>query len=58
MWGARPGQTSKLVNVSVYGDGTRESSETFFVNLLGDGVTDAQGIGTILDDDNTRGNGK
>ena len=36
------------------GDRTREASETFFVNLSGaDGgvITDAQGLGTIQDDD-------
>ena len=54
------GQTSQVVRISVLGDRTREASETFFVNLSGANNTvigDAQGLGTILDDD-TRGNKK
>jgi hypothetical protein len=52
-----PGQTSRVLTINVNGDRTREASETFFVNLVGENVTDAQGRGTILDDD-THGNKK
>ncbi|HAK77507.1 MAG TPA: hypothetical protein DCM71_11495, partial [Runella sp.] len=56
-----PGETSKTITVPVAGDAVGESNETFFVNLtnlvVGGGllssvnITDAQGLGTILDDD-------
>ena len=49
-----PGQTSKTVTVNVAGDTTAEANETFTVNLSGaSGATifDAQGVGTILNDD-------
>ncbi len=49
-----PGETMKLINVSVSGDLTVELSETFFVNLtnvVGASVTDGQGLGTITNDD-------
>lgn len=49
------GQTSKTISVSVKGDQIAESDETFFVNLsnatVGAQITDAQGRGTILNDD-------
>jgi Calx-beta domain/HYR domain len=48
------GETSRTVTVQVSGDTAPEPNETFFVNLTNaDGLTvlDAQGIGTILDDD-------
>lgn len=48
------GQTSKTVNVSVRGDTTREANETFYVNLTVPGgatLADAQGLGTIVNDD-------
>ena len=48
------GQTSKTVNVSVRGDTTREANETFYVNLTAPGgatLADAQGLGTIVNDD-------
>lgn len=54
------GQISQLLRVNVLGDRVREATETFFVNLSGASnatLADAQGIGTILDDDN-RGNRK
>ena len=51
-----PGVTSLPVSVSVNGDANEESDETFFVNLtnaVGGTISDAQGIGTILDDDSS-----
>jgi len=49
-----PGETSKTVNVGVFGDTTPEPDETFFFDLsspfevtIGDGV----GVGTIVNDD-------
>jgi len=49
-----PGQTTKTISVKVYGDRTRESSETFGLQLLG--ATNAnvgrfEGKGTITNDD-------
>jgi hypothetical protein len=49
-----PGQTSKTFAVTVNGDTLNEGNETFFVNLTsptGATIADAQGIGTIVDDD-------
>ena len=49
------GQTSKLVTVKVNGDPTDEPDETFFVNLTNATnatITDSQGIGTIVNDEN------
>ena len=49
-----PGQTAKQITVQVKGDYEREQNETFFVNLAmpsGATLADAQGTGTILDDD-------
>jgi len=49
-----PGETSKTITVVVDGDTVVEGNETFFVNLTSatNGIiTDAQGIGTIVDDD-------
>jgi len=48
------GQTSKTVNVPVVGDTIDETNETFRLNLSGATnatIADAQGIGTITDDD-------
>ena len=50
-----PGETSKPVTVNVTGDTNQEANETFYVNLssaTGATLFDAQGRGTILDDDN------
>ncbi|HZT61272.1 MAG TPA: Calx-beta domain-containing protein, partial [Pyrinomonadaceae bacterium] len=50
------GSSSTQVTVSVNGDTTQEPNETFFVNITnvtGAGVTDAQGQGTITNDDVT-----
>lgn len=48
------GATTATIIIDVKGDQTIEPNETFFVNLLGAGgasVGDAQGVGTILNDD-------
>ncbi len=50
-----PGETSKTISIQVRGDTTFESNETFFVNIVGAVnamVTDSQGLGTIINDDN------
>lgn len=49
-----PGQTTKTITVPVRGDTTAEPNETFFVNLsapVNATIADAQGLGTILNDD-------
>jgi hypothetical protein len=49
-----PGQTSKTLTVAVKGDTVREGNEVFYVNLKqasGANLADAQGQGTILNDD-------
>ena len=49
-----PGETTKTVTVAINGDLVDEVDETFFVNLTGPinaTVSDAQGVGTITDDD-------
>jgi reprolysin-like metallo-peptidase family M12B/Calx-beta domain-containing protein len=49
-----PGVTSQNVTVSVISDLLDEANETFFVNLsapTGGTIGDAQGVGTIVDDD-------
>jgi autotransporter-associated beta strand protein len=49
-----PGETDDEVDVTVNGDTDVETDETFFVNLTGptnSSVVDAQGQGTIIDDD-------
>lgn len=49
-----PGQTSQPVNVTVNGDTTFETNETFTVNLstpLSSTIADGQGAGTITNDD-------
>jgi len=51
-----PGTTTQLVTVPVVGDTLGEPTETFAVNLTGATnatIADAQGIGTITDDDPT-----
>lgn len=48
------GQTSKTVTVSVKGDTTPESNETFFLNLItatNASISNGTGLGTILNDD-------
>jgi len=49
-----PGETTKTIAIAIRNDTTIEPNETFFVNLssaIGTTISDAQGIGTILDDD-------
>ncbi len=49
-----PGITTQPVTVQIVGDTTPEADETFFVNLAtptNASISDAQGTGTILDDD-------
>jgi len=49
-----PGQTTATITIAVRGDVLDESNEAFFVNLTGpSGATlgDAQGLGTIIDND-------
>ena len=48
------GSTIYIFNVTVNGDVTAEANETFFVNvtsIVGATAGDAQGLGTILNDD-------
>ena len=48
------GQTTRTISVQVRGDTTRESNDTFFVNLSNAAnatIADSQGIGTITNDD-------
>ena len=49
-----PNEVSKVVDVTISGDGMVEGAETFFVNLTNPSnatLTDAQGLGTIQNDD-------
>jgi hypothetical protein len=50
-----PGETTKTITINVKGDRKQEANETFFINLFGVSsnatIFDAQGIGTILNDD-------
>lgn len=49
-----PGETSKTIAVAVSGDTLVEATESFWLNLSGASnatIADAQGIGTILNDD-------
>jgi hypothetical protein len=49
-----PGETSKVVNVQTIDDAVHENTETFALNLSnpsGATIADAQGIGTIFDND-------
>ncbi|HYX28378.1 MAG TPA: Calx-beta domain-containing protein [Pyrinomonadaceae bacterium] len=52
-----PGETQKLIPVTIKGDTVNEPDETFFVNLSGVSATatisDAQGVGTIKNDDSS-----
>ena len=55
-----PGQTSKTVSVSVIGDTLIEPDETLLVNLSNPTnatIADGQGLGTIQDNDRTKGKG-
>ena len=49
-----PGQTTKTITIAVVGDAIPEANETFFVNLSTPSnatISDAQGLGTIVNDD-------
>ena len=49
-----PGETAKLVSITVNGDADVEADERFRVNLSGAGgarIADSQGVGTITNDD-------
>jgi len=50
-----PGETTKTITIKVKGDRTKEADETFYLDLFGVSsnalILDAQGIGTILNDD-------
>ncbi len=51
-----PGEVSKVVDVSVFGDALDEANETFRLilsNAVNARIADASGTGTILDDDPT-----
>ena len=51
-----PGETTKTIEVQATGDTDAEADETFFVNLTtatNANLIDAQGVGTIQDDDTT-----
>jgi CSLREA domain-containing protein len=51
-----PGETSKTISITVRGDRNVEPDETFFVNLSDPTkatISDAQGQGTIVEDDST-----
>jgi Calx-beta domain len=55
-----PGEMTKTVTVMVNGDTTVEMDEWFFVNLSrarNAVIADAQGVGTILNDDDGSGSG-
>jgi len=55
-----PGETTKTITVLVNGDAGSELDEAFFVNLSqarNATIADAQGIGTILNDDAIYGGG-
>jgi hypothetical protein len=50
----QPGTVTSTVDVSIIGDTSLESNETFFVNLsdpFGTTIADGSALGTILDDD-------
>jgi hypothetical protein len=47
-----PGETSKTITIQVIGDPTQEPDEQFLVTLSGyANITDSQGVGTILNND-------
>jgi ribosomal protein L35AE/L33A len=49
-----PGTTTQTITIAVAGDVLTEANETFFVNLttpVNATITDAQGLGTIVDND-------
>jgi hypothetical protein len=49
-----PGETSQTISVPIMGDRIGEGMERYFVNLsnaMNAGITDGQGVGTIVDDE-------
>lgn len=55
-----PGETNKVIAVRIRNDAISEPLERFFVNLtspVGAAIADAQGSGTIIDDDGPRRSG-
>lgn len=53
-----PGETQKLINVTINGDALNEADETFtieLINAVGATVADPQGTGTIANDDTQPG---
>ena len=49
-----PGDTTKIVSITINGDTTNEPDETFVVNLsnpVNTTIGDSQGVGTIINDD-------
>ena len=49
-----PGETSKMITVTIKGDTKKENDERFYVNLsgaIGASLADSRGEGTILNDD-------
>jgi hypothetical protein len=55
-----PGETSKTINVVVFGDNTVEDNEDFKVVLefaIGAEIDDVEGVGMILNDDSEGGGG-
>ncbi|HEX6718748.1 MAG TPA: Calx-beta domain-containing protein, partial [Pyrinomonadaceae bacterium] len=49
-----PGDTTKNLSINVFGDTANEADETFFFNIsnaVNATIVDAQGVGTILNDD-------
>jgi hypothetical protein len=56
-----PGQTTATITITVRGDKSKEANETFFVDLTSatnGTINDSRGIGTIVNDDGGKGNGK
>ncbi|HUR89859.1 MAG TPA: Calx-beta domain-containing protein [Ramlibacter sp.] len=51
----QPGETTKVVNVTVFGDGTVEADETVVLQVTGTSISNsgATGTGTIVNDDST-----
>ncbi len=51
-----PGETTQTIAITISGDNIIENDETFFVNLTdiyNAPISDNQGVGTIINDDNT-----
>ena len=49
-----PGETSKMITITILGDDSDEYDETFYVNLIeatNASINDSQGVATIMDND-------